>query len=107
MPQSSTAWQRGSQTLATFVLVILVIGCLYVAKPILIPTALAVLFTFLLSPVVTWLQKRRVPRVVAVVLVVSLAGLCVLGLGWMVANQVVHLANQLPTYQDNVTQRIA
>jgi predicted PurR-regulated permease PerM len=107
MPQPSAAWQRGIQTLATFVLVILVIGCLYWAKPVLIPTALAILFTFLLSPVVTWLQRHRVPRVPAVVLVVSLAGLLLLGLGWMVANQVVNLANQLPTYQDNVTQRIA
>lgn len=107
MAASSTAWHKGLQTLATFVLVILVIGCLYWAKPVLIPIALAILFTFLLSPVVTWLQKRRVPRVPAVILVVSLAGLIVLGVGWMVANQAINLANKLPTYQDNVTERIA
>jgi predicted PurR-regulated permease PerM len=56
------------------VLVVLAIGCLYVGRGILIPTAVAVLLTFVLSPVVTFLQRRapRTPAVVAVVLLTAL-----------------------------------
>lgn len=104
--RTTAAWQRTIPGLLTFVLVMLVIVCLYVAKPVLIPTALAVLFTFLLSPLVTWLQKRKMPRAAAVTLVVLLAGLLVAGIGALFASQLLNLLGQLPTYTDNVTRRI-
>jgi predicted PurR-regulated permease PerM len=93
--------------LATFALVILVVGCLYWAKPVLVPTALAILLTFLLSPVATWLQRRGLPRVLAVAMTVSLAALVIAAIGWLFMSQVLHLADQLPSYKGNVTRRIA
>ena len=59
----------------------LVIAGLYWLQAVLIPIALAMLLTFVLSPVVGALQRwmRRVPAVCVVVLV-TLAGLG--GIGW-------------------------
>jgi predicted PurR-regulated permease PerM len=105
-PRVRAAWLQMLPTLATFVLLVLVIGCLYWARPVLIPTALAILLAFLLSPVVTWLQRRGLPRGGAVLVVVILAGLLLSGIGYLVGSQVVQLATDLPAYQENVAKRI-
>jgi predicted PurR-regulated permease PerM len=90
----------------TVIMLVLAVACLYWARPVLIPAAMAVLLTFLLAPAVTWLQRRRVPRALAVGLVTATAGLVITGVGWLFASQVLHLASQLPTYKDNIIARI-
>jgi predicted PurR-regulated permease PerM len=104
--RTAAAYQRMLPTLATFVLVILVIGCLYWARPVLVPAALGILFTFLLSPVVLGLQRLGLRRTPAVVAVVMGASLLLGGLAWLFVAQVVHLGHQLPVYEQNVTRRI-
>jgi len=88
-------------------MVILVIGCLYVAQTVLIPVAVAILFTFLLSPLVVSLQRRGLPRVFAVTLVVGFAVIVISCLIWFLTAQFFSLANELPKYQENVAERIA
>jgi hypothetical protein len=56
----------------TFAGVVLVVAVLYWAQAVLVPFALAILLTFVLTPPVNWLQ-RWVGRVPAVLLVVTLA----------------------------------
>src|SRR6185436_10594147 len=51
---------------------VLVVACLYWAQIVLIPVALALLLTFMLAPVVSRLERWRVPRALAVVAVVLL-----------------------------------
>ena len=103
---STTAWQRMWPALITFVLLVLVVGCLYWAKPVLIPTALAILLTLLLSPVVTFLHRGGLPKAPAVVLVVGVAGLMLAVMGWILAAQIVQLTAELPAYQESVARRI-
>ncbi len=78
---------------------VLVIASLYWAQTFLIPLALSLLLTFLLTPLVAGLEKfglRRVPSVIIVVLFVfSLLG----AIAWIVAVQFTSVANQLPRYQ--------
>src|SRR5436190_5875187 len=88
-------------------LVVLVTGCLYWAKPVLVPVALAVLITFVHSPVIATLERRGVPRLPAILGVVGTTLVLIVGLAWMLVAQFLHFANQLPTYQDDVTHRIA
>lgn len=101
-----TSWQRAWPALATFVLVILAIGCLYVARGLLIPTAVAVLLTFVLSPVVTFLQRRGLSRTPAVIVVVLLAAVVAGGIAMLVVSQLVNLLAELPSYQHNVAAKI-
>src|SRR5262245_2475712 len=60
-----------------FIALVLVLACIYWAQAVLIPVALAVLITFLLTLPVSALQRRGVPRVVAVL------GVCLLALAAM------------------------
>jgi len=85
----------------------LVLGLLYWLRPVLVPIALAVLLTFVLSPLVTLVQRRAVPRVLAVVASVSLAFALIAGLGSMVARELNSLVDALPRYEHNLKVRIA
>jgi len=85
----------------------LIVTALYVAQEVLVPLALAVLFSFLLTPLVVRLEGIGLPRGVASTGVVLL-GLCLLGgLGCILSSQAVDLANQLPLYENNVSDKIA
>ena len=85
---------------------VLVIVVLYWAQAVLVPIALAILLTFVLTPPVNWLERwlGRVPAVLTAVTLVFI----VLGLaGWGLARQINHLADDLPTYRVNILAKIA
>src|SRR5688572_13774538 len=90
-------------TLAVCVLVVFV---LYWAQAILVPVALAILLTFVLTPPVTWLE-RWIGRVAAVLAVVTLLFAVVALAGWGLARQINHLAEDLPRYRVNILAKIA
>ncbi len=82
------------------------VAVLYFAKEVLIPLALALLFSFLLGPLVRRLERCGFWRVPAV-LAVAAAFFCVFGLvGWLTATQVMDLAAKVPGYQDNIQHKI-
>ncbi len=90
----------------TFAGGVLVVAVLYWAQAVLVPFALAILLTFVLTPPVTWLQRwvGRVPAVLVVVtLVFATLGLAGLGLTW----QMAHLVEDLPGYRANIRTKIA
>ena len=90
----------------TFAGGVLVVAVLYWAQAVLVPFALAILLTFVLTPPVTWLQ-RWVGRVPAVLLVVTLV-FAALGLaGWGLTWQMDHLVEDLPGYRANIRTKIA
>ena len=106
--RSSSAQGTGAlpslSAVATFVLVI---ASLYWAQAVLIPVALAMLLTFLLSPVVGALERLALGRLPSVILVVVLAFSLLGGIGWIVTLQFGSVANELPTYRKNIREKIA
>lgn len=90
----------------TFAGCVLVVGVLYWAQAVLVPLALAILLTFVLTPPVTWLQ-RWVGGAAAVLIVVTLV-FTVLGLaGWGLVRQGGRLVEDLPGYRSNIRSKIA
>jgi predicted PurR-regulated permease PerM len=90
----------------TFAGGVLVVAVLYWAQAVLVPFALAILLTFVLTPPVAWLQRwvGRVPSVlIAVTLVFAALGLA----GWGLTRQIDHLAEDLPGYRANIRTKIA
>lgn len=89
----------------TFAGCVLVVVVLYWAQVVLVPIALALLLTFVLTPPVNWLE-RRVGRVAAVLTVVLLV-FSMLGLaGWGLSRQLGYLADDLPRYRGNILAKI-
>jgi predicted PurR-regulated permease PerM/CheY-like chemotaxis protein len=86
---------------------VLAVACLYWARVIFIPIALAMLITFLLSPVVGLVRRSGLGQVPAVIVVVSLTCLLAGGLGWALWSQLTTLANDLPLYRKTIARKIA
>lgn len=84
----------------------LAIGALYFGRQIFIPLALAVVLTFLLSPLVSLLEKIRFGRVPAVLVVLVLSFTLVGLMTWGVATQLVDIMVQLPDYKANLDAKI-
>jgi predicted PurR-regulated permease PerM len=101
---SSTEKLPSLIAVATFVLII---ASLYWAQAVLIPIALAIMLTFLLSPVASASERIGLGRLPSVILIVVLTFSLLGGIGWVVTLQFGSLANELPKYTTNITQKIA
>ena len=82
------------------------IAALYFAREILIPFAFALTLTFLLTPVVARLERLHTGRVVSVLATVLVSIAMAGGISWVIANQLVDVANQLPQYRQNIHAKI-
>jgi predicted PurR-regulated permease PerM len=85
---------------------VLIVAVLYWAQAILVPLAVAVLLTFLLTPAVRGIE-RWTGRVFAVGLVAMLTFTLLGGVGWAVARQLAGFADALPGYRENIRQKAA
>jgi predicted PurR-regulated permease PerM len=94
-----------SQLLAVVVTVVL-ITVLYLAKTVVLPLALAMLLTFVLAPVVTCLERIRLPRIVAIPIVMLAAGVVLGSVSWTVLRQLVEVTDALPSYTTNIQDKI-
>ncbi len=93
---------------AADVMIIFALACsfLYFGRELLVPVALAILFTFLLTPPVKRLQKWGFPKVLAIASVVFLMNIAAVGLGYLVSNQVTMLTAELPKYEMNLREKV-
>lgn len=85
----------------------LVVTALYLGRNLLVPLALAVLLTLLLSPVVSWLERRGLKRFPAVLSVALLAFVLIGAAGWAVAAQFTSLLEDLPQHKTSVREKTA
>ncbi|MEO6070174.1 MAG: AI-2E family transporter [Chitinophagaceae bacterium] len=63
---------------------------------ILIPLAFAGVFAILLNPLFTWLQQRKVPRVLAIIISLLLAVLVFGGIMFFLSSQIIRFGDTLP-----------
>jgi predicted PurR-regulated permease PerM len=83
-----------------------VVAALYLAKELLVPLTLAVLLSFMLSPVCDWLERHHLPRIPAV-MVTAVLGFAALGLlVWIAVAQMNDLAPKMPEYQANLQAKL-
>ena len=105
-PIFASGSEARTATLQSLLIAAIVIAALYVAREVLLPLALAILLSFVLTPALLLLRRLRVPRVVGVAIVVALAFALIFGLGWLMSQQVTQLAGDLPRYQHVLAEKI-
>ena len=98
--------RQGTSTLSPLIWLAVVILILYFARAVLIPLALALTLNFLLAPMVTWLQRLRMSRVLAVAVVMLVSAAVVGEMGWVVSGQLLQVASNLPKYRQNIRNKI-
>lgn len=86
---------------------LMIIAVLYFGKPVLIPIALSVLLTFILTPLVLVLEEWKLGRLVSV-LVASGVAFAVIGISfWATVAQIQHLVNDLPNHTSEIKEKVA
>jgi len=100
------AWQTAIVILAGTVVGAVALACLYWAQVVCIPIAAAVFLTIVLGPLVAMLQRWRLGRALSVLLPVAAVALVIGGAGWIIAAQARTLAGEMPTYAQNIREKI-
>lgn len=95
-----------SSGLRNIAILVAALAVLYLAREVLIPLAFAVTLSLILAPAVAWLQKLRLGRVLAALLVMVMAMAGTGAIGWVIFNDLVAVANQLPQYQENIHKKL-
>lgn len=99
-------WPPALLTAARLASFAVICGLLFWGQVVLIPIALAALVTFLISPLVTRLDRWGLPRIVAVIVVASGVTGLVGTLGYVVVGELGELAQELPEYRENIRNKI-
>jgi len=107
LPMAGIAARPGLQGGAGAIALFGTIATLYFAREILIPFAFALTLTFLLTPVVAFLQRLRIGRAASVLAALLIAIAAAGGIGWIIGGELVDVANQLPLYRQNIHAKIA
>lgn len=88
------------------VAIVAVLGLAYLLKVVMVTTLSAVLLAFIIDPLVSWLERLRIPRaagsLMGVVLLVVLAS----GLSYFFYNRAVDFATELPKYSSKIRDTV-
>jgi predicted PurR-regulated permease PerM len=103
----SNATDKRGAILQGLLIATIVISALYFGREVLLPLALAILLSFVLTPPLLLLRRIKVPRVLAVAIVVITAFAIIGGLGWLISREATKLAADLPNYRITLSQKIA
>jgi predicted PurR-regulated permease PerM len=80
---------------------------MHFAASFLIPVLLAIFFATLLTPIYSWLKKRRIPKALALLLSIGLLVLIAFLLALLVGQSLAVLESSLASYRDQFSQRQA
>ena len=106
LPAVQSAADSRASVLQGLLIAVIVIGALYFAQEVLLPLVVAILLSFVLTPPLLVLQRIKVPRVLAVAVVVAIAFSILGGLGWLISHEATKLAGNLPSYRETLSQKI-
>jgi predicted PurR-regulated permease PerM len=103
---STRDWPGSVLVAARLLSLAVICAALYWGQAVFVPLVLAALLTFLLSPLVTRLDRLHVPRVLGVLLVMSLVGVAIGAVGYVVTGQLQSFAAELPAHRQNIRAKI-
>jgi predicted PurR-regulated permease PerM len=104
-------WHRSLPSTSSLLTVVIATAVLYLARPVLLPLAVAVLLSVVIAPAVKRLERVGLGRVrvgrlgSVLVLTIVIAGVFA-GMGWVIAVQGGALAEKLPEYRRNVRAQL-
>src|SRR2546425_9981034 len=91
---------------SSVIALLIVAAVLYFAKEVLVPLAMAILLSFVLAPAVRRLERWKLGRPVATLIVVFVGFAIIFAIGALATTQAVSLAAELPQYRQNIVEKI-
>lgn len=83
-----------------------VVALLYFGRGILIPLALGIVLSFLLMPMVEWLQRIHLGRIPSVLIVLIFCFAVTATVGWTVTSQLLQITSNIQDYRSNLEDKI-
>ena len=99
--------QRGIRFLVIAAALVIIIGGINQAQSVLVSFLVAVFLAMLGTPPVLWLERKRIPSVVAVLLVVTGMIVVLLVVGGLVGTSLNGFIDALPSYQQRIQEQIS
>ncbi|MBK8510446.1 MAG: AI-2E family transporter [Candidatus Competibacter sp.] len=93
--------------MAGVALVLGIATILMVGKDVIVHLALALLLSFALTPIVVWLERKGLPHGLSVFCGILLALVFIVGIAYVTYRQTVVLAQQIPSYEPTMQQKIS
>lgn len=84
----------------------IIIAFLALARPVFVPISLAILLSFLLTPIVDRLENWLRSRTAAVIVTCTVSAAVVAGAGFVIGMQMYDFADNLPGYRTTITHKI-
>lgn len=85
---------------------VVIVAGMRVANPILVPFLLSLFIAVICSPALFWLQKKKVPLILSVIIIISGLGLIGFLLSFILGNTINEFVESLPSYQTRLQERI-
>ncbi len=98
---NDTTQNTGSAVISFAAVIVIVIG-LQMAKDLLVPFLLAAFLALITVRPMLWMQKKRVPAILAALIIVSLLMLILAVVGTIVGASIAEFTVALPTYQERL-----
>ncbi len=103
---ASSIRRSDSSYLLRVISAVAIVAGLYFGKELLVPFALALLLSFLLSTPVGWLQRLGIQKGVAVSLVMTAALGIAIGFTWLGVQELAGIVSSLPQYRANMMHKL-
>ena len=98
--------RKGIEPLVPWLIAAIAASGLYFGRSVLIPITLAILLSFLLSPIVGTLRRARLPRAAAVLLAIALALTGIVTTSVIIVSQASTLSKDAPLYAERITDKV-
>jgi AI-2 transport protein TqsA len=99
--------QKGVRFLVIAAALVIIIGGINQAQSVLVPFLLAVFLAMLGTPSLLWLERKRIPSVVAVLLVMAGMITLLLIVGGLVGTSLSSFVDALPSYQLRIQEQVS
>jgi predicted PurR-regulated permease PerM len=100
----ATGWLRDHSSRIMTAGVILAL--LYLARSVLIPLALAIVLSLLVTPLIRALRRLRIGKASSVLVAVAVLTVLCVGVAAALGTQILHIAESLPQYESNVQRKL-
>lgn len=95
-----------ASTILSLQIGVIIVAALYFAREVLVPITVAVLLSFVLSPLVKFLRRLRLGRIPSVLIAVLLAIGIIAVIGTIIGSQVAQLTRHAPEYASTIEKKV-
>src|SRR5580692_11679780 len=100
----ATGWLRDLSS--RIVAVGIILALLYLGRSVLIPLALAIMLSLLVTPPIRALRRLRIGKTSSVLVAVAALTVSCVGVAAALGTQILHIAESLPQYESNVQRKL-